>query len=145
MDMTGSSIVPVCIHDESLGSCSISRRPSGRGSVQRFGDQQVDIVIMQLQRSEAGGIVAHIKRRAQRIVILRNLAERGHFALAAARHGFGLQFCGIGVNVPVRGRRQNVRQLRLAHHIDQEDDQDSVKSPPVISSTSRVRRQRRRS
>ena len=45
-----------------------------RRCVQSFGDQQINIVVMQFQRSEAGGIVGHVKCRAQGIVILRQLA-----------------------------------------------------------------------
>ena len=65
-----------------------------RRSVQRFGDQQINIVVMQLQRSEAGGIVGHVKCRAQRIVILWQLAQRGYFAFAPSRHKLGLQLRG---------------------------------------------------
>jgi hypothetical protein len=79
---------------------------------------------MQLQRSEAGGIVGHIKCRAQRIVVLRQLAERGHFAFAASRRGFGFQLCGNRVNIPVGGRGKNVWQFGLPKDVDHEDDQD---------------------
>ena len=64
----------------------VTIRPSG---VQRVRNQQVDVVIVQLQRGQAGGIVFFIKRGAQRIVVLRNFTQRGDFAFAAAsRLGF---------------------------------------------------------
>jgi hypothetical protein len=84
---------------------------------------------MQFQRSEAGGIVGHVKCRAQGIVILRQLAQRCNLTFAAAQRDFGFQFRGNGVNIPVRCRRKNVRQLGLAKNVDDKDDQNQREQP----------------
>ncbi len=56
--------------------------------MQRLGDQQIDVAIMQLQRGQARIIVAHVKSGAQRFIILRHFPKRGDFALAAPPRGF---------------------------------------------------------
>ena len=147
MDMTGKSILPACIHcrKTSFGSCSTSRRPSGGDGVQRFRDQQVDIAIVQLQRSQAGVIVAHVKCGAQRIVILRHLAQRGHFALAARGDCFRLRSAADCAQGQCVSAAQNSGSSGLRTTFTTNTTSTSVKSPPVISSTRRVRRQRRRS
>ncbi len=92
-----------------------------RRGVQGLGNQQVNIVVVRFQRSKAGGVVTYVKCRAQRIVILRNFAQRRDLALPSAsrRFGFGLRW--DGVQSPVRGCLQNIRQFRVAEHVYQKD------------------------
>ena len=87
-----------------------------RDGVQSFGDQEVEIVIVRLQRSEAGGIPADVECGAQRIVILRNFAEWCDFVLSAGADGLRLQAAANGVESAVGIGAKNIRQIGVANH-----------------------------
>ena len=145
--LDGVRVCSDCKKAGSFGSWSASSCPSRRNRVQRFGNQQVDIAIVQLQRREAGGIVAHVKSGAQRIVVLRYLAQRRDSCA-----------CGPGapgwLSLLVRTGMQTAAMRRAAGfpagpacvpRSPGTPRSTSVKKPPAISSASRVRRHRRRS
>ena len=95
-----------------------------RHGVQGLGNEQVQIVIVQLEGSEAGVIVTHVKGGAQRVVILGNLAERGNLALPAEPLRLGLQLGADGMQTGAGIRAQDIGQVRVAAHVKQEDDQN---------------------
>ena len=85
-------------------------RAVGFVGVQRFGNEQVEVFVVKLQRGEAGGIVAHIKCGAQRIIILRLFAKVGDFALAALAGPLRPRFGGNSVEAPMRRRPAKYRE-----------------------------------
>ena len=97
----------------------------GPGGVQRIRNQQVDIVVMQLKGGQAGRIVFFVEGGAQRIVVLRDLAQRRDLALAATGR-FRLQKRETRANrvqACVVVRLQNIRKFRVAADVDQKNNE----------------------
>ena len=91
--------------------------------MQRFGNQQVEIAVVQLERREARVIVADVEGSAKRIVVFGDFAERRDFAFPALPHGLRLQLRANRVEAAAaRIGVQKIGQFRLADDVHQEHE-----------------------
>ncbi len=98
----------------------------GGNRLQAFGNQQIEVVIVLLERREAARVAIFIKRGAERIVVIRFLAERGYALLApVAKDGqFGILGSANATQQRPRVRKQEFRQVGLAKNVDNENYDD---------------------
>ena len=97
-------VLPVfVIHDR--------QRAIRRDRMQLLGNQKVNVLVMFLQGSEAVGIPAHEKRRAQWIVTRRHGSDIRHASMPAFSHGHRLLFRFQGAVCGLAVRQQSGGQL----------------------------------
>ena len=92
--------------------------------VKSFREQEVEVVIVRLQRGEAVGIPADVECGTQWIIILRNFAELRDFVLSAGANRLGLQSATNRMESAVGIGTKNIGQIGIANQIDDENDEN---------------------